>query len=345
MNNEAYISVMKDYAKGLFSIDSPSGFTDRVCDYLIEQAKELGFEYRRNRMGNVVITVEGEDTTAPVGLSAHIDTLGLMVRSITADGQLMFTTVGGPILPTLDGEYCRIYTMDGNVYTGTILSLSPAVHVFPDASTRPRDCENMAVRLDEVVHSKEDVEKLGIGAGDYICYEPKTTFTESGFLKSRFIDDKGSAAILLSVLQYLAKTVKKPAHTTYFCFSSHEEVGYGGSTLPTDMHEFIAVDMGCIGLDLSCTEEQVSICPKDSGMIYDYELTGRLVKLAKENHLNYARDIYPHYSSDALAGVRSGLDIKCGLIGPGVAASHGMERTHFHGMLETFNLVLAYLSV
>ena len=166
-------------ASSLLAIDSPSGYTDKASEFVLQTAKELGYPAYRNNLGNVIVPVEGENNEESVALSAHIDTLGLMVRSITDNGHLMLTAVGSPILPTLDGEYCRIHTMEGKVYTGTILSLSPAIHVFPDASTRPRDDANMAVRIDEIVHSKEDVEALGIRPGDFVCYDPKTTFTES----------------------------------------------------------------------------------------------------------------------------------------------------------------------
>ena len=183
MNFEQYQNYLIDTASSLLSIDSASGFTTNVTDYLLKTVEELGYPAYRNNIGNVIVTVEGEDDTEPVALSAHVDTLGLMVRSITSDGMLMITSVGSPLLPSLDGEYCNIHTRDGKVYTGTILSLSPAIHVFPDASTRDRDEQNMAVRIDEIVHSKEDVEALGIHAGDFVCYDPKTTFTKSGFLK------------------------------------------------------------------------------------------------------------------------------------------------------------------
>lgn len=240
-----------------------------------------------------------------MGLCAHVDTLGLMVRSVTADGMLMVTKVGGPLLPTLDGEYCRIYTREGKVYTGTVLSLSPSVHVQDDAATRARDEKNMAVRIDEKVRTKEDVEALGIAAGDYVCYDPKTVVTESGFVKSRFLDDKASAACLLTLLWQMRETGARPRYETYFTLTVHEEVGHGGATLPA-VDELLAVDMGCIGEDLSCTEYQVSVCAKDSGGPYDYGMVSRLVKLAKEHGVDYAVDIYPHYGSDVGAVWRAG---------------------------------------
>lgn len=345
MNFKQYAKDAIEFSKGLFAIDSPTGFTEKVTEHVLETAKSMGYSAYRNNLGNVIVTVEGENNDKEVALSAHVDTLGLMVRSITAEGDLMFTVVGGPIVPTLDGEYCRIYTRGGKVYTGTILSLSPAVHVHPDSETRVRDAANMAVRLDETVHSKEDVEALGISAGDFICYDPKTTVTESGFLKTRFIDDKACAALELTVLKLMKDHNVKPMYKTHLCFSVHEEIGYGGATLPKNIDELLVVDMGCVGCDLTCTEQQVSICAKDSMGPYDYEMTSRLIELSKKHSVDYAVDIYPRYSSDAGALWRAGYDTRSALIGPGVHASHGMERTHIDGLENTLKLMCAYLGL
>lgn len=335
---------LMETAKTLLTTDSPSGFTHHAAQAAVKIAEDLGYTTRRSRKGSVIIEVPGRSSEKKIGLCAHIDTLGLMVRAITADGQLMLTKIGGPLMPTLDGEYCKVYTRDGKVYTGTILSLSPAVHVFEDAKTRARDEDNMAVRIDEKVKSAEDVRALGIEAGDYVCYDPKTVITESGFLKSRFIDDKGSAACLLTVLKAMKDAGVQPEYDTEVTFTVYEEVGHGGAAFP-DYDELLAVDMGCIGKDLTCTEYQVSICAKDSAGPFDYGMVSRLVELAKANGVDYAVDVYPFYSSDAAVAWKSGRDTPAALIGPGVHASHGMERTHFDGMKATMELIALYLGI
>ena len=256
--------------KEIMNIDSPSGFTQDVIAYSKKLAEEMGFETALSNKGNLIIEVPGESDDA-FALCAHVDTLGLMVRSIKSDGTLAITKVGGPIMPTLDGEYCRIYTRDKKIYTGTIISNSPAVHVFKDAETLERNVDTMCVRIDE-------------------------------------------------------------------------EVGHGMAWIPEDISEILAVDMGCIGSDLSCTEYDVSICAKDSSGPYDQKMVDDLVRLAKENELSYAIDIYPYYGSDVSASLRGGNNIRGALIGSGVAASHGMERTHIKGIENTFKLILAYLN-
>lgn len=327
----------------IINIDSPTGYCTKVINYLETVVKELGFNYTKNQKGNLIVSVEGKSDYT-VGLSAHVDTLGLMVRSINGDGTLKFTTLGGPLLNTYNAEYCKIYTREGKIYTGTILSTSPAVHVFPDSRSKDLKEDTMCVRLDEVVYSRSDTQKLGIQTGDIIAIDPKFEITPSGYVKTRFLDDKASAFLLLELLRYLKEQNITPENNLKLIFSTYEEVGFGASNIP-NINEMLAVDMGCIGLDLNCTEEQVSICAKDSGGPYDYDMTSKLIELAKANNISYAVDIYPFYSSDATASLRAGNDIKAALIGTGVAASHGMERTHKHGLENTFNLILGYLNI
>ena len=327
----------------IINIDSPTGYCNKVINYLETVVKELGFNYTKNQKGNLIVDVEGKSNYT-IGLSAHVDTLGLMVRSINSDGTLKFTTLGGPLLNTYNAEYCKVYTREGKVYTGTILSTSPEVHVFPDSRSKELKEDTMCVRLDEVVYSRSDTQKLGIQTGDIIAIDPKVEITEKGYIKTRFLDDKASAFLLLELLRYLKEQNITPENNLKLIFSTYEEVGFGASNIP-NINEMLAVDMGCIGLDLNCTEEQVSICAKDSGGPYDYDMITNLINTAKEKNISYAVDIYPFYSSDATASLRAGNDIKAALIGTGVAASHGMERTHKHGLENTFNLILGYLNL
>ena len=329
--------------EGLMSIDSPSGYCRKAIEYIGGIATELGHDFKITNKGCGVITVEGREETKRVGLAAHTDTLGLMVRSIGGDGTLSFTRIGGPILPTLDGEYCRIYTREGKVYTGTILSRSPSVHVYADNSTRPRDESNMYIRLDEVVKTAADVKKLGISVGDIIAYDTKTVITENGFVKSRFLDDKASVACILAALKAMKDAGQKPRFDTEIFITVYEEVGHGGAPMGEGLDEMLAVDMGCIGLDLTCTKYDVSICAKDGGGPYDYEMVSRLKNYAEENGLSYALDIYPFYGSDVGAMLRAGHDVRGALIGPGIHASHGMERTHIDALIQTVKLIMLYL--
>ncbi len=334
---------MKDYIlEQLFkltSIPSPSGYTHNIADYVLGQLCAMGYQPEMSNKGNVSVILGGEGD--PLVLAAHLDTLGAMVRKIKENGRLRPTTVGGHQWDTCDGENCTIHTRDGRVYTGVVLNTEPSAHVADKKKDKTES--HMEILLDENVHSKKGVKKLGIQNGDFISMDPRTVVTPSGYIKSRFLDDKLSAAILLG----LAKAVKEEElllnRKVTLIFTVYEEVGHGASYIPSDTKEMLSVDMGCVGDGLECTEHKVSICTKDSGGPYDYDLTSRLIALSKELKLHYAVDIYPHYISDVGAAVKSGYDIRHGLIGPGVYASHNYERSHVDGMMNTYNLLKAFI--
>lgn len=342
MNQDERKSLL-DFAQKLLSIDSPSGYTMQAMQFLQEEAEEMGYACTRSAKGNLMVRIPGASHEHALALSAHTDTLGLMVRAIKDNGMLAVTNIGGPTLPTLDSAYCRIYTRTGKTYTGTIVCTAAAKHVHPDASTLVRDLDSLEVRIDEVVRNKDEAQKLGIANGDIIAIDPKTCVTDSGFIKSRFLDDKISVACLFAVLKKLQKQPLPLKHDVIMIFSSYEEVGHGAAYIPPQVETMISVDMGCIGLDLACSEQDVSICAKDSSGPYDYALTSALIALAKQEQLPYAVDIYPMYSSDVSAALRAGNNIRGALIGPGVHASHGMERTHIDALDATVSLILAYL--
>ena len=337
------INYFKEVAKQIFNVDSPSGYSKNVNDLLFSLLNELGYEASLTNKGNVFLKVLGESNEKMIATSAHVDTLGLMVRSINGDGTLNVTRVGGPQLATLDGEYCKIQTRFGKTYTGTILCNSASSHVYEDSSKQRKE-DNMIIRIDERVESRKDVSNLGIDNGDYVFIDPKFTITESGYIKSRFIDDKASVCVILTVLKYFKDNNIKPAYDTCIYFVNYEEVGHGAATIDSNISEFVTVDMGCVGKDLAGNEYAVSIAAKDSGGPYDYELTTRLIKLAKDNNVNYAVDIFPYYGSDVGAAYRAGVDVKGALIGQGVHASHGMERTHLSGIENTIKLLFLYLT-
>jgi putative aminopeptidase FrvX len=337
------INYFKEIANKIFNTNSPSGYSVEINKVLLDILKELGYEASLTNKGNVKLLVKGESSEKVVATSAHVDTLGLMVRSINGDGTLNVTRIGGPQVATLDGEYCKVLTRDNKIYTGTILCNSPSSHVYSD-SDKQRKEDNIIIRIDEKINSSKDVKLLGIDNGDYVFIEPKFTITDNGFIKSRFIDDKASVALILTILKYFKDTKTLPKYDTFVYFVNHEEVGHGASTVDSQIDEFVTVDMGCVGKDLAGNEYSVSIAAKDSGGPYDYELTTRLINIAKENNINYVVDIFPYYGSDVGAAYRAGVDVKGALIGQGVHASHGMERTHLDGITNTMKLLYLYLT-
>ncbi len=323
----------------LTAIPSPTGFTAKAAEYLMNTLTDMGYAPALSRKGNVSVCLGGEGN--PLVLAAHVDTLGAMVRSVKENGRLRPTTLGGHQWRTADGENCTVFTRDGRSYTGVVLNNEPSAHVADDPVEIIE--KNMEILLDENVSSKAETLALGIQAGDIIAMDPRTVITASGYIKSRFLDDKLSAAILLGLANYFKDKKTALTRKVTLLFTVYEELGHGGAVVPSDTEDMISVDMGCVGDDLSCTERMVSICAKDSGGPYNYELTTELANLAKANDLPYALDVYPHYGSDVEATLKAGYDIRHGLIGAGVYASHNYERSHMDGVRATYRLLLAYL--
>lgn len=328
----------------LANIPSPSGHTEKVMKWVGQELAKLGVEYKRTNKGAILATLPGRNREKARLLTAHVDTLGAMVKEIKGNGRLKLALIGGFPYNAIEGEHCSVETSGGRIITGTILPTKASVHVYRDSGKLERNEENMEVRLDEKVRSRQDVLDLGIRVGDFVSFDPRVTVTESGFIKSRHIDDKASVAILLGVLKHLQEKRETLPYTTHFFISNNEEIGYGGnSSIPAEVVEYLAVDMGAIGDGQTTDEFCVSICAKDSSGPYHYGLRQHLTQLAEQNGLYYQVDIYPYYGSDASAALRSGYDIVHGLIGPGVDASHSHERTHRDALENTAKLVLAYL--
>lgn len=329
--------------ENLCRIPSPSGFTDEVVSYIVNEINKYKVSIKKTVKNSIIAELGGEGK--PLVLAAHIDTLGAMVRSIKTNGRLRFTKIGGYPESYIILENCTIHTREGKEFSATFQLLDPAVHVnkkIYEAKFKENDVE---IVIDEKVEDKESVKKLGISAGDFVSFDPRFLVTKSGFIKSRHLDDKASSAILLSIIKKIKEENIKLNRKVYILFTAYEEVGHGGASgIPDDVIEMISVDMGAVGDDLQTDELKVSICAKDSNGPYDYEVTNKLIKIAKENKLNYAVDIYPFYGSDVDVSLHAGYDIKHGLIGPGVSASHGYERTHKDGLSNTFELILKYIT-
>ena len=330
----------------LLAIDSPSGFTDRAAKWVCAEFQQMGFNASLTTKGGVLVDLGGSDTQDGLLLEAHVDTLGGMVSQIKATGCLKITNLGGMNANNAEAENVRVYTRDGRVYEGTAQLHDPSIHVNGGYNDAKRSWDNVEIVLDEDVKAAADTLALGIQVGDMVCFDPRTRRTASGYLKSRFLDDKLSVGILLGFARYLKDNAITPARRVYAHITVYEEVGHGGSaSVPEGVTEAISVDMGCVGDGLSCTERQVSICAKDSGGPYSYSIVGKLIEAAKKTNADYAVDVYPHYGSDVEATLRSGWDIRHGLIGAGVFASHGYERSHIDGVFNTLKVLCGYLDL
>ena len=328
----------------LLQIDSPTGYTENATKWVIEQLESLGFSARYTVKGGVIVDLGGKDSDNGLLLEVHTDTLGGMVAEVKGNGRLRITNLGGMNANNAEAENVRVVTKFNGIYEGTLQLVNASTHVNLEYNGTKRTFDTVEVVLDELVSNAADVKKLGIDVGDVVCFEPRTRVTEKGYIKSRYLDDKLSVGILLGFAKYLADNKIVPQRRVYGHVTVFEEVGHGGSaSVPTGVTEAISIDMGCVGNGLQCTERQVSICAKDSGGPYNYTVVTNLIAAAKREGADYAVDVYPAYGSDVEATLRGGNDIRHGLIGAGVYASHGYERSHKDGVLNTLKVLKGYI--
>jgi putative aminopeptidase FrvX len=340
------LDLLVDRLVQLLRTPSPSGDTEAALDLVAGWLREMPqVAPVFTKKGALLLTLPGRAGDAPRAVTAHVDTLGAIVKEVKPNGRLMFDRIGGYSLYSVNGEYCWIRTAAGMSHTGTAVLVKSSAHVHREpVQDKDWKLEEMEIRLDAPVTSADETRALGIEVGDLIAWDPRVTVTETGYVKSRHLDDKAGVAVMLGALQSLADAGVTPARRTTFHFSNYEEVGHGATSgIPGDVAELIAVDMGAIGEGLQGTEHAVSICAKDSGGPYDVGIRHRLVKLAHDHGIPYKLDIFPYYGSDAGAAVRAGGDYRIGLLGPGIDASHSFERTHRDGLAASTRLLLAYL--
>ena len=331
------------YFKTLVNIPSPVGYAVQMNPVISRLAADIGLTVWYDNKCTAYITVEGIDNSKTVLVGAHLDTIGMVVRCIDGDGMIRVRQLGGINYNNVEGETVTIYTRDGRSYTGLLTCQSHSVHVFDDARTKERNENTMMVILDEPVYSKADVQALGIRHGAMISVDPRCQITPNGYLKSRFIDDKAAVACCLTALKYMKAQGLKPKYRTLFAFPYMEEIGLGGTYVPAEVSEYVAIDIGLIGPGYDGNERKVTICAKDASIPYDYELTNHLIALAENNNIDHAVDIFYRYGTDANAAIKGGNDLRAAAFGMAVYCSHGMERTHIDGLTATTDLLLAYL--
>lgn len=331
--------------KLLTTIPSPTGDTYHILDEIKNSLNKMGVDVQLTHKGGLLVSLKGENDERHRFITAHVDTLGGIVRAIKPDGRLKMDRIGGFSYDSINGSYCTIHqSMSNKVHTGTILLHQTSVHVYQDSTKVERNQDNMEIRLDEEVQSKEEVEKLGIQVGDFISFDPQTTITSTGYIKSRHLDDKVSVALLLEIIEKVQDNEVSLAHTTHFYISNNEEIGYGGnSNINRNVEEYMAVDMGAMGDDQQTDEYSVSICVKDGSGPYHLRLRNQLVDICQKHDIDYQLDIYPLYASDASAAMHAGADVRHGLFGAGIDASHAYERTHYKSIDATYKLIENYL--
>ena len=326
------------------AIDSVTGQYHQLQDYLDKEIKALGFKTWTLNKGGLMVEVGGEGN--PLLITAHGDTIGLMVRHINSDGTIKVFKVGGLYAFHTERENVRIHTRSGKVITGCVQRKNASVHVTEDELRKevPDFDTNSFVVLDEDVKSAEDVRALGIEVGDYVALEPRFTVA-NGYIKSHFIDDKALLALTMELLHDVKDGKVVLGRKVYFYVSFYEEIGHGGSLIPEDVKDFLALDIACIGPEQTSSERKCSVFCQDSRFPYNIDMRNELEEAAREAGADYVPDSFtPHYGTDADPALVAGFDIRHGAIGPGTRASHGYERTHIDGLKNTYKVLAQYVA-
>ena len=334
-----------DFLVKLLNIPSPTGFAEPAIEFVekeLSQFKQL--ELTRTRKGALLVKWEGQDQEHPVALTAHVDTLGAVVKEIKPNGRLRLSRIGGIQWPTVETEGVWVFPSKGEKMRGSLMIETASGHIYGEkGSQTPRDESHMEIRLDARTTSENETRALGIHIGDCAAFDPRVEVT-NGFIRSRFLDDKACAACIVAAIQTLTEAGLRPARSAYFLISNYEEVGHGAAAgLPSDVIELVTVDMAVVGAGQESDEFHATLCIKDSGGVYHHGLNEKLRALAEKHGIPYATDVYPFYGSDGEAFWRAGGDAAVSLIGPGIDASHNYERTHTDALLATTNWIMAYL--
>lgn len=341
------IDAAVDFLVGLLNTPSPTGYHVEAIEYTRRAFEALNIPNLTLSLtgkGALLMTLPGARHDAPRGLTAHVDTLGLMVKEIKSSGRLKATLLGGFMWQAVEFEGVTVRTHDNRRYRGTMLPVNPSTHVNKDLPTAPRNESTMEVRLDAKVFSAADTRALGIEVGDFIFLDPRVEVVDTGFIRSRHLDDKISVACIYAALQAIHEAGVQPAQDTHILIANYEEVGHGGSAgFPPNLAELVAVDMAAMGDGQTSDEYSVTICVKDSTGPYHFDMNNKLRRIASEHNIPTKIDIYPFYGSDGSAYWRAGGDARVGLVGPGVDASHAYERSHRDGIEHTAHLLARYL--
>ncbi len=335
---------LTDFLIGLLNTPSPTGDAERGTAYTEAALRELGLETRRMVKGALVSTLEGRSQSQPRAVTAHVDTLGAMVKEIKGNGRLTLTQIGGYAWNAIEGEGVTFATEGQGTYRGSVQLTKASSHVHGVAvGEMKREAGTLEVRIDARTSSAAETRALGIEVGDFVYLDPRVE-PINGFIRSRHLDDKAGVACVLAAVKALKEAGEVPSQRTTLHFSNYEEVGHGAAGgFPADIVELLAVDMAAIGEGQTSDEFHCTLCVKDSGGPYHMEFNRKLRRLATEKGIELRTDIYPYYGSDGEALWRAGADVCVALIGPGVDASHSYERTHTDALVDTARLIGYYL--
>jgi peptidase M42 family hydrolase len=330
----------------LLRIPSPTGRTDVIMQHVGERLEEIGLPFELTRRGAMVGTLEGNGGGLERAVVVHTDTIGCMVRRLQDNGRLTVVPVGTHSSRFSEGTRVSIFTDDPErTYTGTILPTKASGHAFGDAiDQHPHSWDHVEVRVDEKVANADDLAALGIQVGDFVAQVAFPVITRSGFVTSRHLDDKAGVAAALAAFKAIIEDGRELPVGANLLITIAEEVGHGASSgLDHDVAEMLSVDSAVVAPGQHSTETGVTVAMQDMHGPFDYHLTRRLCRLGTDHGIEIHRDVFRYYRSDVAAALEAGAETRAALIGFGVDATHGHERTHLDSIVATAQLLSLYL--
>lgn len=339
--NENYL---KSFLLELLNIPSPTGYTDAIVRRVCKELEHLGVEYELTRRGAIRANLAGKQRSPDRAIVTHLDTLGAMVKEKKENGRLAIVPVGHWSSRFAEGARVRIFT-DSTVYRGTILPLMASGHTFNEMiDKQPVSWEQVEVRIDEAIESKEGLNEIGVEIGDFIAIDTNPEILANGYINSRHLDNKAGVALVMATVEAIVKDRVQLPVDCHILFTISEETGSGASAvLHGDVAEMVTIDNGTQAQGQNSSEFGATIAMADSTGPFDYHLTHFLIDLCKENNISYQRDIFKYYRCDSASAVEAGNDTRTALVAFGLDSSHGYERTNIDSLMSVSRLLSIYM--
>ncbi|MGJ3242479.1 MAG: osmoprotectant NAGGN system M42 family peptidase [Opitutales bacterium] len=324
---------LQDMLLKLLRIHSPTGYTDPIVRVVCRELERLGVDFELTRRGAIRADFSGEIDTPDRAIVSHLDTLGAMVQSLKPNGRLGIVPIGTWSSRFAEGARVSVFT-DDHIFRGTILPLKASGHVYDrEVDEQPVSWDNLEVRVDEAVHSLEDLQRYNLQVGDFIGVDAAPEVLANGYINSRHLDNKAGVAAMLAAIKAIHDGQLHLPVSCHMLFTISEEVGSGASAvLHGDVAEMVSIDNGTVAPGQASTEHGLTVAMADSSGPFDFHLTHHLLNLASGHGIPTVRDVFKHYRCDSASAVEAGNDIRTALMTFGVDASHGYERTHMDAL-------------
>ncbi len=283
----------------------PSGFEGPVRNILRRELAPLATSIETDGLGSLIAVSRGASESPRIMLAAHMDELGMLVKSITPDGFLKFQTLGGWLDQGLINQRFVVLTRRGPVHGVTGLKTP---HVM-SADERGRVVARDRIFLDVGAASRQDAEeRLGIRPGDPIAPDSKFTVLNDGRMYlAKAWDDRAGLAVMIEVLRRLKE---KPAPGAVYAVGTvQEEIGLRGahtSSYQVRPDIGISIEVGVAadypGISVDEAQERLGAGPgmflHDSSMLPNLKLRDFVIDTARAIRVPLQFNVLSGYSQD-----------------------------------------------